>query len=429
MELQAPPTCAQPRAPPTPAQPQAKFLGNTPTMIVSGSIWKRFFFLRWSESGEMETTDVLTNVPVVIDNGSGLIKAGFAGDQVPKSHFPNFVGRTKYTRLMAGGLEGDIFVGPRADEHRGLLSLKYPMEHGIVTDWSDMERVWRYVYSKEQLHTDPEEHPVLLTEPPNNPRRNREKMAEIFFETFNVPAAYISLQAVLSLYSTGRTTGLVLDCGDGVTHAVPIFNGFAIQHCIQRTDIGGRDVTNWMRWLLMKEGHTFHTTSEFEVVRQIKERMCYLALDPDKEELKDKDATGSYQLPDGTIIDIGPSRFRAPELLFQPHLFGSEWSGIHEVLHTAIRKSDLDLRKSLYSNIILSGGSTLIRGFGDRLLQEIKVLAPKDNKVRIAAPQERMYSIWIGGSILASLETFRRMWISKKEYQAEGMRVVHRKTF
>ncbi|GAV01543.1 hypothetical protein RvY_12239 [Ramazzottius varieornatus] len=377
----------------------------------------------------MEAGDVLANVPVVIDNGSGLIKAGFAGDQVPKAHFPNFVGRTKYVRLMAGALEGDIFMGPRAEEHRGLLSIRYPMEHGVVTDWADMERVWRYLYSRDQLHTDPEDHPVLLTEPPNNPRRNRERAAEVLFETFNVPAAFFSMQAVLSLYATGRTTGLVLDCGDGVTHAVPIYQGFAIPHSIQRTDIGGRDVTEWMRWLLMKEGHTFHTSPEFEVVRQIKERMCYLALNPDKEEQQEKEATASYQLPDGSIIDIGPARFRTPELLFQPHLFGHEWPGIHEVLHNAIRKSDLDLRKTLYSNIVLSGGSTLIRGFGDRLLQEVKTMAPKDIKVRIAAPQERLYSTWIGGSILASLETFRRMWISKKEYQAEGLRVVHRKTF
>lgn len=179
----------------------------------------------------------------------------------------------------------------------------------------------------------------------------------------------------------------------------------------------------------MKEGHTFHTTSEMEVVRQMKERICYISLNPDKEEQQEKDAMSSYELPDGTIIDVGPSRYRAPELLFQPHLFGHEWPGIHEVLLTAIRKSDLDLRKTLYSNIVLSGGSTLTKGFGDRLLQEIKAPAPKDIKIRIAAPMDRMYSTWMGGSILASLETFRRMWISKKEYQAEGLRVVHRKCF
>ncbi|XP_055343471.1 alpha-centractin-like [Paramacrobiotus metropolitanus] len=377
----------------------------------------------------MEASDVLANVPVVIDNGSGLIKAGFAGDTAPRCHFPNYVGRVKYYRLMAGALEGDIFVGPRAEENRGLLSLRYPMEHGIVTDWADMERVWRYIYSKEQLHIDAEEHPVLLTEPPNNPRRNRERAAEVFFETFNVPAVYFSLQAVLSLYATGRTTGLVLDCGDGVTHAVPIYQGFAIPHSIQRTDIGGRDVTAWMRFLLMKEGLTFHTSSELEVVRQMKERLCYIALNPDKEEQTEKDTSATYELPDGNQVEVGVSRFRAPELLFQPHLFGYEWPGIHDVLLTSIRKSDLDLRKTLYSNIVLSGGSTLTRGFGDRLLQEIKQSAPKDTKVRIAAPMDRLYSTWMGGSILASLETFRRMWISKKDYQAEGLRVVHRKTF
>ena len=171
----------------------------------------------------MEPYDVIVNQPVVIDNGSGVIKAGFAGDQIPKCHFPNYIGRPKHSRVMAGALEGDLFVGPKAQEHRGLLSIRYPMEHGIVTDWNDMERIWQYIYSKDQLQTFSEEHPVLLTEAPLNPRRNREKSAEIFFETFNVPALFVSLQAVLSLYATGRTTGVVLDAGDGVTHAVPIY--------------------------------------------------------------------------------------------------------------------------------------------------------------------------------------------------------------
>lgn len=110
------------------------------------------------------------------------------------------IGRPKHVRVMAGALEGDLFVGPKAEEHRGLLSIRYPMEHGIVTDWNDMERIWTYIYSKDQLSTFSEEHPVLLTEAPLNPRKNREKAAEIFFETFNVPAWFVSMQAVLSLY-------------------------------------------------------------------------------------------------------------------------------------------------------------------------------------------------------------------------------------
>ncbi|KAJ3554363.1 hypothetical protein NPX13_g10634 [Xylaria arbuscula] len=166
-------------------------------------------------------TDSLHNAPIVLDNGSGTIRAGFAGDDLPKCYFPSFVGRPKHMRVLAGALEGEVFIGQKAaTEYRGLLKIRYPLEHGIVTDWDDMEKIWEYVYS-EGLKTMSEEHPVLLTEPPLNPRANRDTAAQILFETFNVPALYTSIQAVLSLYASGRTTGCVMDSGDGVSHAVP----------------------------------------------------------------------------------------------------------------------------------------------------------------------------------------------------------------
>jgi len=376
----------------------------------------------------MEPYDVIVNQPVVIDNGSGIIKAGFAGDQVPKCIFPNYMGRPKHIRIMAGALEGDLFVGPKAEDHRGLLSIRYPMENGIVNDWNDMERIWTHIYSKDELSTFSEEHPVLLTEAPLNPRKNREKAAEIFFETFNVPALFVSMQAVLSLYATGRVTGVVLDAGDGVTHAVPIYEGFAMPHSIMRIDIAGRDVTRYLKSLIRKEGFNFRTTAEFEIVRMIKEKVCYLASNLQKEESIDTDKV-AYVLPDGNTLEVGQARFRAPEVLFKPDLIGEECEGIHEVLMYSIQKSDMDLRKMLYQNIVLSGGSTLFKGFGDRLLQEIKKNVAKDMKIRIAAPQERLYSTWMGGSILASLDTFKKMWISKREFDEEGQRAVHRKTF
>lgn len=283
---------------------------------------------------------------------------------------------------MAGGLEGDTFIGRNVDEHRGIMSIKYPMEHGIVTDWNDMEKIWAFVYSKDELSTFYEEHPVLLTEAPLNPRPNREKSAEIFFESFNVPALFISMQAVLSLYSTGRTTGLVLDSGDGVTHAVPIYEGFAMPHSIRRIDVAGRDVSRYLRLLLRKEGINLRTTAEFETVRTIKERSCYLANNPLKEETLDTQHI-NYLLPDGNTIQIGPAAFRAPEVLFRPDLIGEEYEGIHEVLVYSIMKSDLDLRKVLFKNIVLSGGSTLFKGFGDRLLSEIKKISPKDVQLKV----------------------------------------------
>jgi len=236
------------------------------------------------------------------------------------------------------------------------------------------------------------------------------------------------MQAVLSLYATGRVTGVVLDSGDGVTHAVPIYEGFAMPHSIMRVDIAGRDVTRYLKALIRKEGFNFRTTAEFEIVRSIKETACYLSTNPLKEENIDAEKV-LYTLPDGNTFDIGPARFRAPEVLFRPDLIGDECEGIHEVLMYSIQKSDLDLRKILYQNIVLSGGSTLFKGFGDRLLSELKKGVAKDMKIRIAAPQERLYSTWMGGSILASLDTFKKMWVSKREFDEEGQRAIHRKTF
>lgn len=357
----------------------------------------------------------LHNVPLVLDNGSGNIRAGFAGADQPQVYFPAYVGRPKHVRALAGALEGDTFIGSRAQELRGLLKIRYPLEHGIVTDWDDMERIWSYVYEHE-LRTLPEEHPVLLTEPPLNPRANRDTAAQILFETFNVPAVFMSIQAVLSLYASGRTTGVVLDCGDGVSHAVPVYEGFAIPSSIRRIDVAGRDVTENMQLQLRKAGHVFHTSAEKEIVRIMKEKTAYVALDPRKEERDLEQGTWKvekkdieYVLPDGHRIKLGPERFRASEILFEPELVGLEYQGVHQMVVDAITRTDLDLRKNLYGSIVLSGGTTLTKGFGDRLLHEIQRLAVKDMKIKIFAPPERKYSTWIGGSILAGLSTFRRV--------------------
>ena len=364
----------------------------------------------------MADSSSLHNVPIVIDNGSGTIRAGFAGSDLPASYFPSYVGRPKHTRVLAGALEGDIFIGPRAQELRGLLKIRYPLEHGVVTDWDDMEKIWQYVYEHEMNNAQSEDHPVLLTEPPLNPKQNREMAAQVLFEQFNVPAVYMGVQAVLSLYASGRTTGMVLDVGDGVSHAVPVYDGFAVPSSIRRIDVAGRDVTEQMQLLLRKAGHVFHTSAEKEIVRIMKEKTSYVALDPRKEE---KDWTlgiwraekkeVEYPLPDGRKIMIGPERFRAPEILFDPELIGLEYQGVHQMVVDAINRTDMDLRKNLFGNIVLSGGTTLTKGFGDRLLHEVQRLAVKDMRIKIFAPPERKYSTWIGGSILAGLSTFRKV--------------------
>ncbi|XP_069599088.1 actin, cytoplasmic-like [Ranitomeya imitator] len=363
---------------------------------------------------------------VIFDNGSGICKAGLSGDITPSSVISSVIGHARTGNRMLQANRKAYYVGEEAQNLRGILALTYPIEHGIVKSWPDMEKIWKHVYDCE-LRMQSNEHPVLLSEAPFNPRSNREMMAEVMFESFNVPAMYMALQAALSLYASGHTTGLVVDIGDGVTSTFPIYEGSPLPHAGNRLNFAGRDITEYLTRLLMETKLSFVSSAEKDIAREIKEKLCYVALDP-KEEAEKCPAEGSeeYILPDGNVVTIGTQRFLAPESLFSPSTIGIDAQGLHKMIYESIYGCAIDVRRSLFNNILLSGASTLFPGLQDRIYKEIRTLAPKTIQVKVIAPSDRKFSVWIGGSVLTCLESFKEMWITARDYSEFGSAVVYR---
>ncbi|KAG7810854.1 hypothetical protein KL921_002482 [Ogataea angusta] len=380
--------------------------------------------------------------PIVLDQGTGFVKIGRAGKNFPDHTFPSIVGRPILrAEERTGDIEiKDIMCGDEASAVRSALQISYPMENGIIKNWEDMEHLWDYAFY-ERMKIDTTGQKVLLTEPPMNPLKNRETMCDVMFEKYNFGGVYVAIQAVLALYAQGLSSGVVVDSGDGVTHIVPVYESVVLNHLTRRLDVAGRDVTRNLINLLLRRGYAFNRTADFETVRQIKEKLCYVSYDLDFDTKLANETTvlvENFELPDGRVIKIGSERFEAPECLFQPSLTDIEQPGVGECLFNTIQSCDVDVRSTLFKSIVLSGGSSMYPGLPSRLEKELKqqwftkVLKGDASrldkfKVRIEDPPRRKHMVFIGGAVLANIMADKdHMWISKQEWEEQGPRVLEK---
>ena len=329
--------------------------------------------------------------PVVVDNGAHKIKAGWAGDCKVRCVMRNVV----YDNVVADYDSRDQFVGNAStqQQRREILAMKCPIEHGVVTNWADMEKIWGFMYDH-QLRVEPAEQGILITEPPLNPKSNREKMAQVLFESFEVPHMYVAIPAVLALYSCGRDTGVVLDVGETVSHVVSAFEGCTMGGSTRRIDIGGKDLNDHLQKLLAKRGYCFTTFSEMDEVRRMKEKLCYINDYFKKDNIiSDENIEETFTLPDGETISVDNERFLCPEALFKPSLIDCDSVGVEKLLQESAMASDILTREYLLNNVILSGTTTFLRGFSDRIRNELEAVNPDSKHIKVIAPPERNKSV------------------------------------
>ena len=273
----------------------------------------------------------------------------------------------------------------------------------------------------------PEEHAVMCTEKPMNPKANRETMAQIMFETFRVDSFYLSLQPVLSMLAQNTRTAVVVDSGYDVTHVVPIYDEYALPHAVMSVDIGGNHLTHYMGKLLEESGYAFSIPLTLNTLIDLKKKLTYVALDFQQElSCKSSSLVREYELPSGQTISVKKERFQCAEVLFRPELIGKNCEKIPNIVHESIKKCDDDIQDLFYSNIILAGGNTMVPGFGERMKKEVSELASEEKSVKVASPQQGELSTWKGGSVLASKTD---MWVTKIEYDECGPGMVHKKCF
>ena len=356
---------------------------------------------------------------VVIDAGSGLVKAGFGGEDGPRSIFNSIVGTPKQMGLMVGMELQERYVGDDAISKYEIMNFSYPIKRGEVTDWDKFENLMHYLLYRE-MKVVPEEVSILITESPRTSRENREKLTEILFETFNVKRLHIANSSMVGLFSYGKTSGLIVDSGFNVTSTVPIYEGYPLSHASIRINIGGEDLSKNLLSMIQSNLEESYVDIKGRILADdIKEKLGYLLLNQDDaDDVKDV----TYELPDGKKIELSNELYKSNEILFNPDEEIKKENGLlslKNMVIDSINKCDNEIKSDIKENICLTGGTTLLKNFPEKLKNELSDSSEGTN-FNLSAEQERLFSTWIGGSIVSSLDNFQFMWVNKKEYNDNG---------
>ncbi|NWX48207.1 ACL7A protein, partial [Steatornis caripensis] len=359
---------------------------------------------------------------VVVDIGTGYFKCGFAGDPWPSYIVSSTAGRPTWE---TGSHQKETFVGRQPQNSSNPVTLSNPIRHGKVVDWNCVQDTLEFIFQKE-MKIQPEDHAVLVSVPPLCSLTDKERYAEMMFEGFHVPAVHFAYQSCLSMYSYGKTSALVVESGHGTSHVVPIYEGYVIRSITGRVDYAGLDITRYLMKLLNESGNAF-TEHHLNIVQDLKEKCCYASLDLTQDlSLPVQKQQMDYELPDGQVVTVGKERFLCAEALFKPALLGSQQPGLLQLTLACLQQCDADINKKMVGNILLCGGSTMMEGFADRFQTELTRMCPGNNLITAASPY-RKSSVWIGGSILASLLSFQELWVYRSDYEECGPSCIFKK--
>ena len=352
---------------------------------------------------------------IIVDLGSGIIKSGFGGEDGPRSIFNSLVAKPKQLGIMVGMEQKERYVGEEAISKLEIMDFNNPIKRGEVVDWDKFETLLHFLFYSE-MKIVPEEISILVTETPLTSKTNRMKLSETLFETFNVERIHIANSSMLGLYSYGKTSGLVVDCGFNVTSTVPVYEGYPLPHASMKVNIGGEDISmDLLEMIKSNLDSSFKGVKGRILADDIKEKLGYLLLTKDDDEMENEE--NEYTLPDGKSIKLTNELYKHCDILFNPGQSGNK--SIKDCVLDSINKCDISIKNDIKENICLTGGTTLLKNFPEKLKNEISDSSEGSNFNMSSVP-ERQFSSWIGGSIVASLDNFQYMWVTKQSYDECG---------